>query len=187
MSKTVKISVTCPQCGTKLAVPITEEDLGTKKPGACPKCHKKFLIPISASLASKFESDPTCVGDGDGEIALVIETVPNGFTAYQSFELTSDYYTLGRQNSSGPEYRPDVEVITTDKKISRKHAAIRKRGKTGFVIKDLGSKNGVILNGNKLEDDEEVYLSDGDQFRLGDTAFRVSIAEQSMRSDELTV
>lgn len=188
MGKIVKISITCPQCVTKLVVPITEEDLGTKKPGTCPKCRKKFLIPISAALASKFENDPTCVGNGDdSEMALVIETVPNDFTAYQSFELTSDYYTLGRQNSSGPEYRPDVEVVTTDKKISRKHAAIRKRGKTGFVIKDLGSKNGVMLNDNKLEADEEVYLSDGDQFQLGDTMFRVSIAEQSMSSDELTV
>lgn len=188
MSKTVKISVTCPQCATKLAVPITEGDLGTKKPGACPKCHKKFLIPISVSLASKFESDPTCIGNDDGtELTLVIETVPNEFTAYQSFELTSDYYTLGRQNNSGPEYRPDVEVVTTDKKISRKHAAIGKKGKTGFVIKDLGSKNGVELNGSKLEADEEVYLSDGDQLRIGDTMFRVSIAEQSVKSDDLTV
>lgn len=187
MSKTVKISVTCPQCATKLAVPITEDDLGTKKPGACPKCHKKFLIPISAALASKFESDPTCIGDANGETTLVIETVPNASTVFQSFELTSDYYTIGRQNTSGPEYRPDVEVVTSDRKMGRKHAAIRKRGKTGFVIKDLGSKNGVTLNGNGLEPDEEVYLNDGDQFRLGDTLFRVSLAEQSMDSDELTV
>ena len=37
------------------------------------------------------------------------------------------------------------------------------------------------------EADEEVYLSDGDQFRLGDTMFRVSIAEQSLSSGELTI
>lgn len=186
MSKAVKVSVTCPQCATKLAVPITENDLGTKKQGMCPKCGKKFLIPISASLASKFESDPTQIGDGGEEVSLVIETIPNTFTAYQSFELTSDYYTVGRQNSSGPEHRPDVEVATTDKKMSRKHAVIRRKGKTGFTLKDLGSKNGVMLNGNRLEADEEVYLSDGDQFRIGETLFRVSIAEQSMNSDDLT-
>lgn len=187
MSKIVKISVTCPQCATKLAVPITESDLGTKKQGMCPKCQKKFLIPISASLASKFESDPTDIGkDNGGEIFLVIDTIPNGFTDFQSFELTSDYYTVGRKNNSGPEHRPDVEVVTTDKKMSRKHAAIRKKGKTGFTLKDLGSKNGVMLNGTKLDADEEVYLSDGDQFRIGETVFRVNITEQSMSSDDLT-
>lgn len=159
--------------------------MGTKKQGACPKCRKKFLIPISVGLASKFESDPTQIGDGGGDISLVIETIPNNYTAYQSFELTSDYYTIGRQNTSGPEHRPDVEVATTDKKMSRKHAAIRKRGKTGFTLKDLGSKNGVFHNGSRLETDEEVYLSDGDTFRLGETTFRVSIAEQSMSLADL--
>lgn len=187
MSKTIKISITCPQCATKLAVPVTESDLGTKKQGMCPKCLKKFLIPISDSLASKFESDPTDIGKDDGgELFLVIEALPNSNTDYQSFELTSDYYTVGRKNSSGPEHRPDVEVVTTDKKMSRKHAVIRKKGKTGFTLKDLGSKNGVTLNGTKLEPDEEVYLSDGDQFRIGETVFRVNITEQSMSSDDLT-
>lgn len=185
MSKTVKISVTCPHCTTKLAVPVTESDLGTKKQGACPKCQKRFLIPIPTSLASMFESDPT-LGGNETECSLLLETIPNAMTAYQSFEMTSDYYTIGRQNSSGPEHRPDVEVVTTDKKISRKHAAIRKKGKTGFTLKDLGSKNGVMLNGNRLDADEEVYLNDGDQIRLGETMFRVSIAEQSMCSDDLT-
>ena len=75
---------------------------------------------------------------------------------------------------------------TTDKKMSRKHAAIRKRGKTGFVLKDLGSKNGVFLNGKKMDADEEVYLSDGDQFRLGDTQFRINIAERSDEENDLT-
>lgn len=186
MSKTVKISVTCPHCASKLVIPVVESDLGTKKHGVCPKCRKKIIIPISASLASKFESDPTQIGSSTNDISLVIETVPNEFTAYQSFELTSDYYTIGRRNSSGPEHRPDVEVATTDMKISRKHAVIRKKGKTGFTLKDLGSKNGVYHNGSRLEADEEVYLSDGDQFRIGDTTFRVSIAEQSMSSDDLT-
>lgn len=185
MSKTIKITVSCPQCATKLAVPVVEGNLGTKKQGGCPKCGKKFLISIPAGLASKFESDPT-LGGNEAEQSLVLETVANGLTAYQSFELTSDYYTIGRKNSSGPEHRPDVEVATDDKKMSRKHAAIRKKGKTGFTLKDLGSKNGVFLNGNRMDADEEVYLNDGDQFRLGETTFHVNIAERSGDDNDLT-
>lgn len=185
MGKTVKISVTCPHCTTKLAVPVKENDLGAKKQGVCPKCFKKFLIPIPMSLASKFESDPT-LGGNESDCSLLLETLPNEHTAYQSFELTSDYYTIGRKNSGGPEFRPDVEVVTTDKKMSRKHAAIRKKGKIGFTLKDLGSKNGVFLNGTRLDAEEEMYLTDGDQFRIGETTFRVSVADQSMSSDDLT-
>lgn len=192
MKKKVKIYITCPQCATRLPVSITEDDLGKKKSGVCPKCQKKLTIPISMKLASKFESDPT-MGGVEAELSLLLETVPNAMTVYQSFELTSDYYTIGRKNSGGPEFRPDVEVVTSDKRMSRKHAAIRKKGKTGFTIEDIGSKNGVILNGKKLEVDEEdskkneiAYLSDGDLICLGDTQFHVSIAEHTNDSSDQT-
>ena len=185
MSKTIKISVVCPQCSTKIAIPVTQSDLGTKKQGICPKCKKKFFVPISEKLASKFESDPTKIGGDMEEITLLIEVIPNEITNYQSFELTSDYYTLGRCNNSGPEHRPDVEVVTTDMKMSRKHAVIKKKGNIGFTITDLGSKNGIILNGTKLEKDEEMYLSDGDVFCIGDTSFKVSFTER-VKSDDLT-
>ncbi len=187
MSKTIKVSVACPKCAAKLAIPIEENDVGNKKQCMCPKCNKIFILPVPAALASKFDSEPTNIGTADtNETVLVIESIPNANTGYQTFELTSDYYTVGRQNSSGPEHRPDVEIVTTDKKISRKHAAIRKKGKVGFTMKDLGSKNGVSLNDSKLEPDEEVYLNDGDIFQLGDSCFRVSIADQKMDSDDLT-
>ena len=185
MSKIVKITQKCPKCGTPMLIQFTENDLGKSKQTACMGCKAKYNIQIPMSYASKFESDPT-LGGNEAECSLLLETVPNNLTAYQSFELSSDYYTIGRQNSSGPEHRPDVEVATSDKKMSRKHAAIRKKGKSGFTLKDLGSKNGVFYNGNRLEADEEVYLSDGDQFRIGETTFRVNIAEQSVSSDDLT-
>ena len=186
MAKTIKITVTCPKCSTKIAVPVVEKDLGTKKNCVCPKCDKKLVVPISESLASKFESDPTNIGKDFGDdISLILEVIPNDVTAYQSFELTSDYYTIGRSNTSGPEFRPDVEVITTDRKMSRKHVAIKRKGKVGFTLIDLGSKNGVILNGQKLEPDEEMYVRDGDNFCIGDTSFRISIAERS-KEDDLT-
>ena len=193
MSKTIKISVTCPKCTTKLAMSISQKDLGTHKNVACQKCHNNIVVNIPQSLASRFVSDPTSiesaptqVGNSTNEKSLFLETIPNQDTEYQSFELTADYYSIGRKNSSGPEYRPDIEVMTNDKKISRKHAVIRKRGNIGYTLKDTGSKNGVYLNGNNLDPDEEMYLHDGDIFKLGDTSFRVSITEKPDNLDDLT-
>lgn len=186
MSKSIKISVTCPHCKAKLAVVATEDDLGVKKQTKCPKCKNAFQFTVPVSLASKFESDATKIGDGSGEFSLLLETVANPYTEYQSFELTSEYYTIGRKNNGGPEHRPDVEVTTTDKMMSRKHAAIARKGKTGFVLKDITSKNGIFLNDEnvKLDEGEEVYLNDGDTFRLGQTQFTVSIVEQQVSNDD---
>lgn len=186
MGKTIKIAIKCPKCGSRLALPVIEEDLGSKKQEVCTKCHNKFLVSIPTSLSSKFDSEPTNIGSEDEQVILLLETVANEQTAFQSFELASDYYTIGRKNSSGPAARPDVEVTTTDMKMSRKHAAIRRKGKTGFTLKDMGSKNGVIFNGTKLEPNEEVYLDDGDRFNLGDTTFRVAFAEKSADYEDLT-
>lgn len=185
MSKTVKITVRCPKCGSLSAMPVAEDDIGKKKQGTCPKCRNKFNVTIPTSLAAKFDSDPT-IGSTEEDISLLLETVPSSGTNFQTFELTADYYTIGRKNNSGPEHRPDIEVVSTNKTMSRKHAVIRKKGKVGFTIKDMGSKNGVAVNGSKLEPDEEMYLSDGDRFTLGDVAFCVSISERSDDYDDLT-
>ena len=186
MGKTIKVSVLCPKCASKLAAPVSENDVGANKQCICPKCNKIFFLTIPQSIASKFESDPTMGGDNSNELSLVLECIPNADTACQTFELTSDFYTIGRKNSSGPSYRPDVEIVTTDKRISRKHAAIRKK-KNGFTLKDLGSKNGILLNDAKLEPDEEIYLKDGDVFQIGSTNFKVSITEQTMDTGDLTI
>lgn len=178
MGKIIKVTVKCCRCGSPSALSIVEEDVGRKKQVVCHKCRANFIVNIPTSYASKFVSEPT-MGGQEEDIALLLEVLENPKTEYQSFELTSDYYTIGRKNNSGPASRPDIEVVTTDMKMSRKHAAIKKKGKIGFSLKDLGSKNGVVFNNNKLDADEEVYLSDGDVFQLGDTKFRVTLSEKS--------
>ena len=186
MGKTIKLTVKCPKCKALSAIPVVEEEIGTKKKTICPKCNNIFSVSIPTSVASKFESDPTMGGVSGDNSSLLLEVIRNNDTAYQSFELTADYYTLGRKNNSGPASRPDIEVVTTDMRMSRKHAVIKKKGKAGFTLKDIGSKNGIELNGEKIAPDEEIYLSDGDVFRLGNTQFRVSLSEKSDDYDDLT-
>ena len=95
MAKTIKISVVCPQCATKMVMPVTEPDLGTKKPGHCPNCHKKFQVPIPTSLASKFESDPTEIGGaGANDMSLLLETVQNEFTGYPPFSMMRLFFRI---------------------------------------------------------------------------------------------
>ena len=175
MAKIIKISVKCPKCASSLIVPIVEEEIGTKKQNVCQKCGQMFTISVPASLASQFNTDPTLGGLSNNDISLRLEVLRNDATPPQAFNLTADYYTVGRKNNSGPASRPDIEVVTTDMKMSRKHAIIKKKGNNGFTIKDAGSKNGIKVNGQKMTEDEELYLNDGDMFQLGITQFRVYV------------
>jgi hypothetical protein len=59
----------------------------------------------------------------------------------------------------------DCEVVLADPRASRRHAEIQPVGH-GFVISDLGSMNGTMVNGNPIR---EHPLADGDEIRLGST------------------
>jgi pSer/pThr/pTyr-binding forkhead associated (FHA) protein len=57
----------------------------------------------------------------------------------------------------------DCEIVIDDPNVSRRHAEIRKTIE-GWMVVDLGSTNGVKVNGRRVH--EEV-LSPGDEITLG--------------------
>jgi len=58
----------------------------------------------------------------------------------------------------------DCQIQITDTNTSRHHAAIQRVG-SGFVINDLGSTNGTIVNGERLVGEHR--LTDGDTITVG--------------------
>ena len=70
-------------------------------------------------------------------------------------------YRLGREK--------DCELVLKHWSISRKHALIQRDG-DGVTVRDLGSKNGVLVNGEKV--DENRRLRDGDVVAVGHTEVR---------------
>ncbi|MGZ4270691.1 MAG: FhaA domain-containing protein [Solirubrobacteraceae bacterium] len=74
--------------------------------------------------------------------------------------------TLGRSR--------DCDIVLADSNVSRKHAEIRPRG-DGWTICDLGSTNGVRVNGRQLRANEPQPLSPGDSLDVGtDATFEVA-------------
>ena len=61
-----------------------------------------------------------------------------------------------------------------DENISREHALVR-RDWTGVFIRDLNSRNGVIVNGQRLERNAEARLNDRDEIVLG--TYRLSFSD----------
>jgi hypothetical protein len=72
-----------------------------------------------------------------------------------SFPLTGETYTLGRHKNN--------DISVADPKVSSFHARID-RSQDGFVLVDLGSRNGTFVNGKRIESS---VLKTGDEVRLG--------------------
>src|SRR5215813_13704121 len=65
----------------------------------------------------------------------------------------------------------DCDVsLTLSRKISRKHCCIAQVNNS-FIVRDLGSTNGVFLNGNRIQ--KEATLEMGDNLVIGDVHFRL--------------
>ena len=80
----------------------------------------------------------------------------------QDFDLPEGEHVLGRA--------PECAVCIDDPAVSRSHALITVRG-TGVTVEDLGSRNGVTVNGKKAL--EPTALAEGDEIGIGDTYFSV--------------
>jgi len=70
--------------------------------------------------------------------------------------------------------RGAVDIVFTDGRLSRRHCVIEATP-GGYVVRDLGSTNGVFLNGQRIE---EGRLRHGDKLRLGYTV--IEFAETAL-------
>jgi pSer/pThr/pTyr-binding forkhead associated (FHA) protein/tetratricopeptide (TPR) repeat protein len=76
----------------------------------------------------------------------------------------------------------DNAVVLADIAVSRKHTLVCAEGGQ-FVVRDLGSGNGTLVNGGKVHTHQ---LSDGDQIELGNTLLRF-VLPQAALADAATV
>src|SRR5688500_16945121 len=76
----------------------------------------------------------------------------------QIVPMVSETLRVGRGSENN-----DVPVPLKFKSISRRHVEIR-RESDNYRVVDLGSSNGVFVNGQKVEN---VILQDGDDIRIG--------------------
>jgi pSer/pThr/pTyr-binding forkhead associated (FHA) protein len=82
-------------------------------------------------------------------------------------------YTIGREGA---------DIALEDGKVSRKHAEIGLYGPGAYMLRDLASTNGTLLNGKRVGD--RAKLSNGDVVRVGDTMIRIDIIEGSLPISE---
>lgn len=100
------------------------------------------------------------VYDGPSRGRLIVREGP---AANAVFPLIEDLSYLGRS--------PDNDVPLPDPTVSKRHCSISIRDRT-YVIEDLQSVAGVLVNGRKVL---KAHLKDGDAIRLGETEMQFRI------------
>jgi hypothetical protein len=66
----------------------------------------------------------------------------------------------------------EVECVLRDPNVSRRHAELRRAANGEWTIADLGSTNGVKVNGRRVA---STRLSSGDEVTLGTTTFQFDV------------
>jgi len=100
---------------------------------------------LEALLTPKLEPGKACL--------IVIR----GRSVGQLLELEKLPAVVGRS--------PDIELMIDDVAVSRRHAQID-QGNEGFSVQDLGSTNGLFVNGVRVQ---RQLLHDGDRIQVGTT------------------
>lgn len=88
----------------------------------------------------------------------------------QEFDLVGPEVVLGRS--------PDCHITIEDPLISRRHAKITIR-EDSATVEDLGSRNGVRVNGRQI--DGQTEIKDGDRIRLGTQELLFSVVRRKDR------
>ncbi len=114
----------------------------------------------------------------------------SGPQAGKEYELTDEIVKIGRST--------ECQIMLEDQFASRHHAEIR-RIETVYQVADLGSKNGVYVNGNRLSAGSTSWLQDGTEVQFASTLFRfqdpaatltapalIAVQEPALRVDHST-
>ena len=90
----------------------------------------------------------------------------SGQQAGMEFDLGPTRVTIGRG--------PGVNLPFDDPAMSRQHAAVDFSG-GAFRLHDLGSTNGLRVNGNRVQVED---IEDGDRIEIGNQLFQLVIEER---------
>jgi pSer/pThr/pTyr-binding forkhead associated (FHA) protein len=92
----------------------------------------------------------------------------------KAFDFDAEQITIGRTEEN--------DVVLYEQGVSRRHARIsRQDGR--YILEDLESANGTLLNGNKIQKET---LNDGDRVGIGDVVFRFGSEAQAAPAEGST-
>jgi len=197
------VIIECPSCQSKYQY---DEERFERKPSKkirCAKCQKVFEIqnpafatPAPAPAIEKLERTFTSKGDSTRTTKLPQETtdhsplpkpdtdkqpmglqlppgkrlslaVLDGSDAGTVYRIDKPRMTIGRANA---------DIVLNDSESSRQHAAIEVRD-TLYLLTDLGSTNGTLVDGQRIT--APVELTDKSEFQIGTSTIMFIVTDEA--------
>jgi len=150
--------MSCPHCGA--AVHPTSR--------FCTSCGQAVVSAPAPQPLAERPTPPSLPAYGSpGGAATWQLVVVQGPDSGQRFALR-EQVQLGRSS--------DNDIRLNDDQISRHHALIQRQG-TAYVVSDMGSRNGTLVNGVLLS--QPAYLRDGDTIQLGNTTLQACLQQSA--------
>ena len=118
---------------------------------------------LTRKLATPLRRDGFEAFLGEFRVSIV---VVEGRASGMEYEVEQARTTLGRG--------PDVDLVFDDTSMSKTHAELE-WGVGRFRLRDLGSTNGVRVNGAAVQ---VCDLKHGDRFQLGEHVFRLVLEQR---------
>ncbi|MFQ5613536.1 MAG: FHA domain-containing protein [Anaerolineae bacterium] len=113
-----------------------------------------------------YDDQATAMGTGRPSARLIVR---QGTQAGITFPLNKDQIVVGREEG--------VDIVVQDPEVSRRHLQINWQA-DAFVVRDLGSTNGVFVNGVEITAPHS--LQNGDSIRLGQTIILFQISDATL-------
>ena len=110
-----------------------------------------------------------------GQLQGMLQVIGPGGPAWE-ISLAKSPFLIGRKSTSDGIY-PDLDLSYYDAKfVSRHHAQITRSG-SGYVLTDLASANGTLVNGTQLSPHAQRTLRSGDRITIGKAhlVFRLTV------------
>lgn len=178
-------NVQCPSCGQVLEVHNTHNE--SIKKFICPKCkallQAKFS-PQQEPLDAKTYLGPrrTSADIGIGVTKLVTPNVKQNAKPIleyygQQYSLEDGQNIVGRKCTTS---KATIQIPTDDPYMSRQHCKITvnvlSNGTKKVGLRNFQNKNRTYIDGQLIEEKDEIFLTDGNKIKMGETIVTFKLA-----------
>ena len=177
---TVKIAFLMPYSGKLVVINCANPKCGAQSQIQVPNYNNDLPI-IGQSINDEIAPTEFPVSQKSSFHFVRLKVLRSEKTEQQSFVLKMKEQSIGRLSSVVNDYKPDIAIVTKDRKISKNHFQIIQKknqlGDTEAILKDEQSANGTFVNGSTvpLSPTEQIYLCNGDRIRIGEAIIEVEM------------
>lgn len=173
-----KKNVKCPSCGVVLEVKNSMNE--PVKIITCPQCGTSLRVKFQQQTENEPLDARTYLANGGGnETQIAMGNYVGGkvFVVCEgnSYELHEGRNVIGRKAKSSVA---DTQLDVNDRYMSRENALVKVYKKGGSVTVSIAcykNLNPIFLGKKELKKEDELILSDGDEFTMGTTKMTIKI------------